>query len=406
MLNQKFNAAGFSFGKLKWLAVGVFVFILGFTPFNPFSINDSGYRNHVQKFLGGEKIQFESGMYWSGVLSKRTIYPDVITIQYSVNEPKEEVTVWEQPFEIRFSDATKADAQATVRWRLPSNESDMLKIHKEYRSPKKLAEVALNKYTRECLKYSAQLMESETHYSGGMSALSEDFQFQLANGQYIIDYKTEYVIDTVTNEKQRLTRTYERTDPVTGKPVLNTSDIQQFNIVPTTATVDQIDYEEQVDKKLAEKIESSTRESISKQKLITAQQEALTAIEEGKKKIEETRATELAAKEEAVIRAQKDKEVEREKSEQAKFTALKIKAEKEAEAIGNQQLRAAGLTPQEEAEWNYKTQVDVAKALSGVQFPSLMVIGGGDKNGNGATNPFDAVGLKALMDIQKEMSKD
>lgn len=379
------------------------ILIISFTNMNPFSINDSGYRTHVQRLGGEEFVKFEPGLYYAGFFAKRMEYPDVVTIMYSTVEPKEDVTSWNNPFEIRFSDATKADAQATVRWRLPTNDKDMIHIHKEYRGVERLSETALNKYTRECLKYAAQLMESETHYSGGMSKLSEDFQDQLQNGQYIIEYKTEYVIDSITKEKARITRTYVRLDAA-GVPARNTSDIQQFNIVPAIATVDQIDYEEQVDEKLAQKIEASTRESISKQRLITAQQEALTAIEEGKKMVEETRAKELASKEEAVIRAQKDKEVEREKSEQAKFTAVKIKAEKDAEAAANEALVRAGLTPQERAEWAYKTQVGVAEQLSKIQLPEMMILGSDGKGGQ--LDPFNAIGLKSFMDIQTSLAND
>ena len=64
---------------------------------------------------------------------------------------------------------------------------------------------------------------------------------------------------------------------------------------------------------------------------------------------------------------------------------------------------AAGLTPAERAEWDYKTAVGVAQALanSKVQWvPSVMF--GGNGSGN---NAMDAVGLKMLMDITKSFDK-
>lgn len=61
------------------------------------------------------------------------------------------------------------------------------------------------------------------------------------------------------------------------------------------------------------------------------------------------------------------------------------------------------LTPDKRAEWDYKTQVGVAEQLSKMKWPSMMVIGG---NNGSATNPFDAVGLKSLIDIQKQLSRD
>lgn len=87
----------------------------------------------------------------------------------------------------------------------------------------------------------------------------------------------------------------------------------------------------------------------------------------------------------------------------AKNVALKVQAEGEAKAAANRALVAAGLTPAEKAEWDYKTAVGVAQALanSKVQWvPSVMF--GGNGSGN---NAMDAVGLKMLMDITKSFDK-
>ena len=362
--------------------------------------NDSGFRTHVQTPSGHEYVRFEPGWFFVVPFSKTTEYPNVITTMYTDDEDVVGVTALEQPFEIRFNDATKSQASATVRWRLPNSEEDMILVHKEYGSPEKLAQTTLSKYSRECLKYAAQLMESETHYSGGMAKLSEDFQDQLEHGQYVLELKTEYVIDTVSGEQVTLTTNYIRRDPTTGLAIRNISDVQQFGITVSYASVDQIDYEPIVDEKLAAKIEQSTRESISKQALITAKQEALTAIEEGKKLIAQTEAKENAEKLKSVIQAEKEKEVAEQEALQAKFIADKIEEEGRAEAAKNQALVLAGLTPQEKAEWDYKTAVGVAEALAKADMPEIVVSGG-----NGNSNPLDAIGIKFLLDIQSQLKK-
>jgi hypothetical protein len=48
-----------------------------------------------------------------------------------------------------------------------------------------------------------------------------------------------------------------------------------------------------------------------------------------------------------------------------------------------------------------KTKIGVAAEMAKMQFPSTMIIGGG--NGS-PTNPFDAIGLEAYMRINKKMS--
>lgn len=62
----------------------------------------------------------------------------------------------------------------------------------------------------------------------------------------------------------------------------------------------------------------------------------------------------------------------------------------------------AGLTPQESAEWEYKTTVGVAEALSksNVRWvPEIMM------SNSGGGNSMDTVGLKMMLDIANQMKK-
>ena len=79
---------------------------------------------------GKEWVRFDPGMYWAGFFSKVISYPDVITVVFTDEELKSEVTSLNLPIQVRFNDATKATALATVRWRLPANEGDMIRIQK------------------------------------------------------------------------------------------------------------------------------------------------------------------------------------------------------------------------------------------------------------------------------------
>lgn len=362
------------FTPWAFLIATVLVFLFGVA--NPVGHNSYGYRQVVENPLSGNTwVQFEQGWYFKGFFSTEYQYPNVITTMFTSKQPEEKITSLDSAFGIRFNDATRAVAEATVRWRLPQDEEHMLDIHREYHGPGRLASATLHKYTRECLRYAAQLMESETHYSGGMSKLSEDFQDQLENGQFVIESKAEYVKDTLSGENRKLTTTFVRRD-ANGIPIRNKSDVQQFNITVAYASVDEVDYEEQVDIKLAEKIEASTKESISKQKLITAQQEALTAKAEGEKLIAETRATEEASKIEAVIRAQKEAEVAKENLRRDELKAKAELAIKKAQAEGDRLKVAAGLTPKERADIDKETAIGIAEWLSKRPVPQIVIEGG------------------------------
>lgn len=104
----------------------------------------------------------------------------------------------------------------------------------------------------------------------------------------------------------------------------------------------------------------------------------------------------------AVTKAEQEREVSRLAAEKAEFEKKRIIAEGQAQAEANRLKVQAGLTPQERAEWDYKTTVGVAQALadSKVQWvPSVMM---GGANG---TNAMDAVGLNMLLDVVNKMNK-
>ena len=220
----------------------------------------------------------------------------------------------------------------------------MLQLHSEYVNREYLALKGLQPYTIECLKNSAQLMDSEQHYSGGRAQLSQYFQDQLEEGLFILDIQETFTRDTLTGETKRIYANKIRVNS-DGVKVRKESDLKRFGIRIASATIENVDYEAQVDEKLKKKIGASTRESVSKQNLVTAQQEAMTAEAEGRKRLVEieykekqVQTQQLVQAETAVRLAEKDKEKQRIALEAAKLEAQKIKALAEAEAYAKQKV--------------------------------------------------------------------
>jgi hypothetical protein len=88
-------------------------------------------------------------------------------------------------------------------------------------------------------------------------------------------------------------------------------------------------------------------------------------------------------------------------AERAEYDKKKVIAQGEAEAAANRAKVAAGLTPQERAEWDYKTKVGVAEAIAKVTLPKIVTTTGSG-SGNQA---MDAMGLRMLMDVADKLSK-
>ncbi len=367
---------------------------------NPFSINDAGERQVIQTLGGDLRVRFAPGLYFSGFGSKVTTYPNNVTIQASTDaksSPDADYSV--KPYRGTFSEGDNALLSHTVKWDLPNTIKLMLDLHTTYTNINNLMTTTLLTYQNQTASYSAQRMSSEAHYSGGKSQLNAYFQDQLRNGQVLLitETKTRKLEDGST--KAYIDVREKLNDDGTIKR--SQSDIQKYGIVASVATIDEVTYDNRIYEKLKAKIDAASDEATAKQQLITAQQEALTEKAKGEKLIATTKAREEASELQAVIQARKAKLVAQENLEAAKLNAAADLVKKEAEAKGDKLKVAAGLTPLEKANIEKETRIGVARELSKVAVPKI-VIGGGGKDG---ANPMDALGIKMLMDISENLNK-
>lgn len=404
--NQKMN------GKLLFYGAGFIIALLAMLTMNPFGYNDLGYREVVEAPTGAKSVVFTNGVYFKIPGSKITTYPNVITISH--RGTKNGSTVESGLIPIRFNDATEASAQTVVRFRLPDLEEEMLTLHSEYVNKEYLALKGLAPYTIECLKNSAQLMDSEQHYSGGRAQLSQFFQDQLEDGLYILDVRERVTRDSFTNEVKRIYESNIRVDK-DGLKVRKESDLKIFGISIASATIENVDYEAQVDEKLKKKIEASTRESVSKQNLVTAQQEAMTAEAEGRKRLVEIEYEEKQRQTQAVVQAEtqvklaeKDKEKQKIALEGARLEAQKIKALADAEAYSKQKIMAADGALEKKLAAYKDVQNMWANAFmnyKGDLVPKFQTAPTNGKGGGNAGLDFmQIMGAKAAMDLNLDMT--
>jgi len=380
------------------------VIVLLFAGANPFSVNDAGNRQVVQTLSGDLSVRFEPGIYMSGFWAKVETYPNNVTIQLGPEEKRSpEADYWGMTHTGTFSEGDQAQLGHTVKWDLPTDAANMLKIHKTYQNIDNLATTTLMQYQKETANYSCQRLSSEAHYSGGQSQLKDFFQDQLRNGQVLLvtETKTRKLEDGT--EKQYI-EVSEQLDEK-GMVKRTESDIQDYNIIASFASIDFVEYDERIYVKLKEKIDAASDEATAKQQLITAQQEALTEKAKGEKLIAKKRADEEADKLEAVIRAEKEKLVAKEQALQAKYTADKIEQEGRAKAAANLALNRAGLTPQEKAEWNYKTKVGIAKELAKRPVPQV-IMGGNENRQSGLSNAYTMEQMLLMMDKISKKSEN
>jgi regulator of protease activity HflC (stomatin/prohibitin superfamily) len=396
------------------MTITVIVVLVFGSVFNPFSYNDAGERTVVERVDGSQFIQYSPGVFYAGFFAKEKSYPNQISVSYQADQPDLEVkdgTIEIGKIKVRFGgDATTADVSGIVQYILPMDEKEMIEMHNAHRTLESLVSKRIAPYTKECLQSSAQLMSSEMHYSGGRASMAQDFSDQLKNGVFILKTTDKVIFDSLERENKRVYETKPLEDK-NGNIKRKFSSIKEYGITVADAAITDVDYEERVDKMLAKKIDASTKASVSKQELLTAQQQQLTAKAKGEQALVEIEYRQKQEQTKQVVAAQTKVEVAKQDMEQqriqaaaAELEAKKIKTLADAEAYAKQRVMSADGALDKKLAAYKEVQRYWAEALKGYQgniTPSIVT--GGGNAGNGATNFMEMMGAKAARDLSLDL---
>jgi hypothetical protein len=396
------------------LSITSIIALILFLIINPFSWNDAGNRTVVERTTGEQIVQFAPGIFYAGFFAKEKEWPNQISVTYQEANPNLEIEdngIEVGQIMIRFSDATTANVKGITQFILPSDEKEMILIHNTHRTPQSLVVKRLAPYTKECLQSSAQLMSSEKHYGGGRAQMAQDFIDQLKEGVYLLKTEESVVFDSLEQEKKRIYQTEIQYDKKTTAPKRKLSSIKEYGITVADAAITDVDYEDQVDQKLTKIIDAVTKSSISKQELMTAQQQTLTAKAKGEQALVEIEYQQKQDQTKQVVEAEtKVKVAEQDKLQQkiayegSILEAKKIKELADAQAYARSKIMQADGA----LEMKLKAQVEVQKVwadafskYTGAIVPQFQT--GGGTSTNGALNFMDIMTAKTAKDFALDM---
>jgi hypothetical protein len=396
------------------IGIAAILILVMFSTINPFSWNDAGNRTVIERTTGEQIVQFAPGIFYAGFFSKEKEWPNQISVTYQ--EEKALLDLQDNGIEvgqimIRFSDATTANVKGITQFILPSDEKEMILIHNTHRTPQSLVVKRLAPYTKECLQSSAQLMSSEKHYGGGRAQMAQDFLDQLKEGVYLLTTEENVVFDSLEHEKKRIYQTEVLIDAKTSAPKRKLSSIKEYGITVADAAITDVDYEDKVDQKLTKIIDAVTKSSISKQELMTAQQQTLTAKAKGEQALVEIEYQQKQEQTRQVVEAEtKVKVAEQDKLQQkiayegSILEAKKIKELADASAYAKSRIMQADGA----LEMKLNAQIEVQKAwaeafskYNGAIVPQFQT--GGAVGTNGALNFMDIMTAKTAKDFALDL---
>lgn len=371
------------------------------------------------------------GLYFKGFAS---IYKYDLAKSFYFNSSTEKVDGegWEgdeddeDDISVTLSRNANADISGYLLYELPTDCDKLIELHKNQKSDKGIKHNLVRNAVLSAVRKTAPLFTAEEAKVTKIAEFRRLAEDQLVEGEYLTTIEvlkekagedevdsTGKVVKKAEVQEYRVTKL--KLDKDGHRIITKKSPITQYGIIVKQLDIQNVRLDAKAQQQLdivkereMQRVANATAAETAKQKAITAKAEGDAKIAEAKAAQEVQKMTEvtMAEKEKAVaiLNAEREKEVARLEALKAIEVAKKIKAEKEAEAQANRALVAAGLTPQERAEWEYKTKVGVAEALAKSSHPLVPeIMMTGDSKG-GAGTAMDAVGLNMLMDLTSKLS--
>ena len=368
-----------------------------------FQTNDAGYFQVKQAAITGTMtVRFDAGTYgqWFGNISE---YKNVATVGIGTHQGEGSADI--EAVDVIFNDGSKAQISALIRVKLPSTVEGAIELKREYAQGfDHFIRSGIVPIVQNAIKLGANLRSAQDAYTT-LALFQQAVEDQLRNGIYVTKSdKVENITATGDVEEQRVTVLVYGDD---GQPLRTPNRLQQLGCEVLECVIDVPAFDPKVNEMIAARKDEAMKTELAKQSAIRAKQDALTAEEQGKANVATAKYKQEVVKVEAVTVAQKEFEVAELNAKKALEEKKTVIAKGQAEAEANRLKVAAGLTPQEKVEWEYKTKVGVAAELSKAQpnaFVPQVMINGKDGNGGGNT-ALEAVGLKMMLDVVNQLDK-
>lgn len=263
-------------------------------------------------------------------------------------------------FKVVFNDGGSATMNAMVRFASPLTVEGKRKFHQLFGGNEDSVKEAVWAHLSDSMKSSGPVMSASEHQSARRGEFTSLVQDQLQKGLY---------------EMRRVSRTLQDQFDDKGKPITvyatevvyeggtqkiaRPSPLTDFGITITQFSITDVIYDDQTQRQFAQKKEAFLAAEGSKAQREKEVQERLMVEERGRREKAETESLALRQKAQAVINAQREKEVE--ETNAARKLAVAQLAKQEAETVAQQKLEVARLD-KEKAKEEAEAQIILASA--------------------------------------------
>jgi hypothetical protein len=389
-----------------------------------FGINDAGERTVVQYPTGTLYVKFSPGVYLKAFGTTHA-YWDVSTYDFDKegsSGKNNENSLVATGINVRYQDGGTGKVFGKARFALPNDEETMIKLHRDFRDKFAVAQKLIRTVTEESMNLTAGLMTSEEAYAEKRGIFTQWAEQQIASGKFVTELKSVVEKQEATNERQT------RNIPVIkygtdGLPIQRGSDFKMYGIKVNGFQITDWDFEQKTLDQISRKREATMGIITAKADAERARQEALTAEEQGKKNVMVDRYAKEQEKIQAVVDAEKEKEVAVTKAKQSVLVAEQGKLEAEQKRLAAMEYKQEQIL-RGEGDGEYKKLVmsadgalqakldawiavnnRYAEAIEKQKWVPDIQMGGGNQNsGNSASELIDMLKAQTAKELRLDMS--
>jgi len=275
------------------------------------------------------------GIMWQGFGDIDT-WPKAETFFFTSEKDGKDDIEADSSMEVQFNDGSICNISGTARILMPVTPDDAINLitvkgHKTYLD----AENKLIKPTiRNVLRNTANLMTATESYMNKRSQFISWSRDQIQNGLYSTTTETKEVTDLISGEKTWTEVTVIKTEDgtINGKPVYQFNPLKGTGINIDNFEIKQFRYEEKVDTQIAAQQAARMAVATSKAKAQEAEQDKITIEVEGKARVSKAEYAEKEKKIVVIVQAQRDKEE----------ALIKASKQKEMETIAKEEAIIKG----------------------------------------------------------------
>jgi len=404
---------------------------------------EPGYVYHVRTVTGSEVVISEAG-YKFYPFGRYNAWKRAMTVQAKSGstgmnaENEGETSASIPPLNIMFLDQVDANSEATVRFSIPTDTENFLRLAHEYRTPENLLNTALIPSFRETLQATASLMSAEDFYSGGRTQFAREFENQMIQGIYIVErQETQVNIKSTTGsanaalgtdqeqygEETKTVTSVARLKDENGFELRKPQNFIDFGIAIVDARITEMQPNAKFKERMELKQKASADRAIAREQRIQEEEQRLLAIARGEREVAERQAqakvdqiqktTEaLTEKQLAITAAEKEKEqaiiqkaIAQENLEKAKIEAQTKIALADAEAYAKRQILEADNALQQKLDAEIAIQQLWAEAFAKRAVPTN-VFGSNGNTPTGSDSETTAFMQMLTLDAAKRLSYD